>query len=173
MNSISSLLSGTPATLNRSFIPIPIYGQFLSDQTQTVSAINTATVLTYNQTNIANGVDFDPANPSRIRIFTTGIYRFCWSIQLDKGVNVPDTAVPCDVWIAINGAQVPLSGCRIAINSIQEQVPFCEYILQLNAGQYVEVYFASPSASMAATYFAAAAPYPDIPSIITTVQQIA
>jgi hypothetical protein len=173
MSSVSALLSGTPAALNRAYLPIPIYGQFASDQSQTVSAINTATELTYNQTFIANGVDFDPANPSRVRIFTTGVYRFCWSVQLDKDIAVPDTAVPCDVWIAIDGVSVPLSACQIAINSIQEQVPFCEYILQLNAGQYVEVYFSSPSDTMRAAFFAAAAPRPAIPSIITTIQQIA
>jgi hypothetical protein len=173
MNSISSLLIGSPAIVNPQFLPAPYnirYGSFGSTLSQTVLGVNQATPITHNITFIANGVDYDPANPSHIRITADGVYKVSYSVQLDKTGGGNST---CDIWIAIDGAPVPQSASRCVVaGQTGETFPMCEYIFQLNSGQYLEVIFASPDNTMTAQHFAAAAPYPEVPSIITNVIQI-
>jgi len=51
-----------------------------------------------------------------------------------------------------------------------------EYMIPMNAGQYLEVVFASPALSMAVAAFPPqTSPYvrPDVPSIIANIMQIA
>jgi hypothetical protein len=144
------------------------YGSFSSTVSQTVLGANTPTAITYNTTEIAQFTSF-----SGSRIFTsrTGVYRFTYSIQLDKtglGVN------RCEIYIAVNGTPVPRSGGQIVVaGNNGETFPFCEYIIQLTAGQYVEVFFNSSDATMTAQHFPAViGQYPEIPSIISNIQQI-
>lgn len=173
MSTVAGLLKGTPPVINPQYLPAPYnirYGSFGSTQSQTVDGANQATAITHNLTYIANGVDYDPANPSHVRITADGVYKVSYSVQLDKTGGGTST---CDLWIAIDGVTVPASASRCVVAGQNgETFPMCEYIFQLNAGQYFEVIFASPDDTMTAQYFAAAAPYPAVPSIITTVIQI-
>lgn len=173
MSTVAGLLKGTPPIVNPQYLPAPYnirYGSFGSTQTQTVLGANQATAITHNTTFIANGVDYDPANPSHVRITADGVYKVSYSVQLDKAGGGNST---CDIWIAIDGAPVPASASRCVVaGQTGETFPMCEYIFQLNAGQYFQVIFASPDNSMAATRFAANGVYPEVPSIITNVIQI-
>ena len=160
--------------ISRNFLPIinPFnlaYGSFGSNLTQTLGA-NPSLAISYNQTYIANGVSYDVANPTRVVVQANGIYRFTYSIQFDK---VGGGVSRADIWIAIDGTTVPNSGgqCVVA-NTNGETFPFCEYILALNAGQYVEVIFTSSDATMAASAFPAAGVIPAVPAIIANIQQI-
>lgn len=145
------------------------YGSFSSTVSQTVTGANTPTAIPYNTTEIANLTNFVG---SKIFIQSTGIYRFSYSIQLDKsgGGNSP-----CEIYIAINGTPVPRSTSRVVVDGNNaEQFPFCDYILSLTAGQYIEVLFVSSDATMTATYFPETiGQHPSIPSIISNIQQIA
>jgi hypothetical protein len=145
------------------------YGSFSSTVSQTVLGANTPTAITYNTTEIAQFTSF---SGSRIFVQRTGVYRFTYSIQLDKsgGGNSP-----CEIYIAINGTPVPRSGSQVRVaGQTGETFPFCEYILQLTAGQYIEVFFNSSEPSMTATRFPeVVGQYPEIPSIISNIQQIA
>ena len=173
MSTIAGLLKGTPPVINPQYLPAPfspLYGSFGSTQSQTVSGANQATPITHNLTFIANGVDYDPVNPSHIRITADGVYKVSYSVQLDKVGGGTST---CDIWIAIDGVNVPTSASRCVVaGNNGESFVMCEYIFQLNAGQYVEVIFASPDNTMTAQHFAAVGVYPEVPSIITNVIQI-
>jgi hypothetical protein len=171
--SITNLLTGTPALINRAFLPPPYnvaYGSFGSNQTQVVLGANTDTPITHNETYIASQTAIDPANPSRIVVSVSGVYKFSFSIQLDKagaGVSL------CDFWIKKNGTNVPSSGCRAVVaGNNGETFPYCEYLIQMEAGQYIEVYILSPDITMSAAAFVAAGTVPAVPSIITNIIQI-
>jgi len=173
MSTVSGLLKGSPPIISPQYLPAPYnirYGSFGSTDSQTVTGANQATPITHNLTFIANGVDYDPANPSHIRITADGVYKVSYSVQLDKAGGGIST---CDIWIAIDGVNVPTSASRDAVaGNNGESFVMCEYIFQLNSGQYFEVIFASPDDTMTAQHFAAVAPYPEVPSIITNVIQI-
>jgi hypothetical protein len=145
------------------------YGSFSSTVSQTVLGSNTPTPITYNTTEIANLTNFVG---SKIFVQSTGIYRFAWSIQLDKsgGGNSP-----CEIYIAVNGTPVPRSSGQVVVaGQSGETFPYCDYILSLTAGQYIEVFFNSSDATMTATRFPEViGRFPEIPSIISNIQQIA
>jgi len=145
------------------------YGSFCSTQSQTVLGASTPTAITYNTTEIAQYTNY---LGSRIYVQRSGVYRFTYSIQLDKsgGGNSP-----CEIYIAINGTPVPRSGSQVRVEGqTGETFPMCEFIIQLTAGQYVEVFFNSSDATMTAQHFPeVVGQYPEIPSIIANIQQIA
>lgn len=153
----------------------PAYGSFSSSvtQLQTGGVANTPTVITYDTVELVKDVALVPGSPSQIRVSNTGVYKFLYSIQLDKsggGVSV------CDIWIRVNGTNVPRSSGQVVVNGPNgETLPCVEYLLSLNAHDFVEVVFSSPDATMAVTAFPEnlVVGIPSIPSIITNIIQIA
>jgi hypothetical protein len=163
--------------ISRQWLPPPYnatYGQFSSTQTQVVLGANTPTPITYNTTEIANGISFDVGTPSRVVVSVQGVYKFAYSIQLDKTGGGTSFV---DFFIRINGNNVPRSTSRaVVVGQNGETFVYCEYLLPINAGGNVEVIMYSPDATMAATYFPAVVgppAVPEVPSIITTIVQIA
>jgi hypothetical protein len=151
-----------------------LFGSFSLNQTRTVSAANTPTVIPYDTIEASRGITY--TNTSRIVAPTKGYYEFNWSIQLDKsggGIS------PCDIWLRKNGQDLPRSGGQVVVAANNgETLPFVNYFLELDAGDYVQVVFASSDATMAATNFPAWStptnPYtrPSIPAIITTIKYL-
>jgi len=142
------------------------YGSFYDTTTQTATAINTATAITFNSTDLSRGVYLgSPA--SRIYVDSEGIYNFDTSFQLDKTTG--GTAV-FDFWFRINGVDVTNSGSRITIQGNNAEIfSSLNYFFDLKAGDYVELIFSVTDLSVELKTFPAAAPHPGIPSIILTV----
>ena len=59
------------------------YGSFYDTTTQVAPAINTATAVTFNNTDLSRGVSLNGGN-TRITVDTDGIYNLQLSVQLDK-----------------------------------------------------------------------------------------
>lgn len=172
--SVAGIL-GANNRINPIYIPIPVYGSFSSSvtQLQTGGVANTPTVITYDTVEIANGAALVPGSPSQIRVSRTGVYKMLYSIQLDK---VGAGATRCDIWIRVNGTNVPRSAGQITVNATNgESLPCVEYILSLNANDFVEVVFSSADATMAVTAFPEnlVVGIPAVPCIITNIVQIA
>ena len=154
-----------------------VNGAFTSTvtQTQTGGVANTPTPLTFNITDISNGVVLgSPA--SQIVVPYDGTYEFIYSAQLDKSGGGTDI---CDIWLRRNGTDIPnTTGQFAVVGPAGEIVPCVEYLLDLSANDAVELVFASPDATMAATFFPAwttpADPYdrPAVPSVIATMKLI-
>lgn len=151
------------------------FASLTSTTTQLQPSASTPTTISFDTIEISSNFVFDLSNyPTRVPITTTGIYKFSYSIQLDKaggGVSV------CDIWIRIDGNDLSNSCSQMVVNGTNgETLPFVEYVLQLNAGQYIEVCFASTDSTMGVTYFPAqSSPYvrPSIPSIIFNIYKLA
>lgn len=153
--------------------PVFINGAFsdTTSQTQTGGVANTPTPITFNQTDVSNGISLVLGSPSRMRVSQTGLYELTFSCQLDKtggGVDI------CDVWLRKNGNDIAASASQVVVNGTNgETVLTVNFFLQLNQNDYIEVVFASPDATMAITSFPAqASPYvrPAVPSIIATMK---
>jgi hypothetical protein len=142
------------------------YGSFYDTTTQTAAAINTATAVTFNSTDLTNGV-FLGTPTSRIYVDTPGIYNFDTSFQLDKtagGVGL------FYLWFRLNGVDVPDSASQIRIQGNNAEVfSSLNYFFDLNAGDYVEIMYSVDDLTVEILAEAAAAPHPGIPSIILTV----
>jgi hypothetical protein len=157
------------------FPPVPkFFGSFSLNQTKTVTAANTPTVIPYDTIEVSRGITYQ--NTSQVVAPIKGFYEFNWSIQLDKSGGGSSV---CEIWLRKNGNDIPRSCSQMVVDSQNgETLPFVNYFLDLEAGDYIEVVFASADATMAASYFPAFTtpidPYnrPAIPAIITTMKYL-
>lgn len=142
------------------------YGQFLDTTTQIAAAINTPYAITFNTTEVSNGV-FLGTPSSRVIVDTEGVYNFLFSIQLDKTSG--GTGIFW-VWPRINGVDVPNSNSQVQIQGNNaEQLVTVGYFFELKANDYVEIMYAVNDVSVQVEAFPASAFYPSVPSIILTV----
>ena len=149
----------------------PTYGSFSFLSTVLVAGSNIPTPIPHTITEIAQNTSLiQPLPSTKIQVNETGIYKFSYSIQLSKTGGQSAT---CDIWIRVNGVDVPRSSGQVVVSGNQgETFPYCEFILQLNTHDYVEVYFRSPNVSMRALYISTIG-IPVVPSIITNIVRIA
>jgi hemoglobin-like flavoprotein len=142
------------------------YGTFYDTTTQTAAAINTAYGLTFNSTNLSNGV-YIGSPASRIYVAQNGVYNMQFSAQLD---NTSGGSHLIFIWLRINGVNVANSAGQVRLKgSDGELVTSWNYVEQLNAGDYFELMWSVDNTSVQVLSQAAAAPVPAIPSIILTV----
>ena len=142
------------------------YGSFYDTTTQTATTINTAKAITFNTTDLSNGV-YIGSPTSRIYVDTPGIYNYDLSFQLDKTSGGVGNFY---IWFRLNGVDVANSASYIQIQGNNHEIfSSLNYFFDLNAGDYVEIMFSVSTLSVEVAAFAAAAPVPAIPSIILTV----
>ena len=142
------------------------YGSFYDTTTQTGTTINTAKAITFNTTDLSNGV-YIGSPTSRIYVDTPGIYNYDMSFQLDKTSGGTGEFY---IWFRLNGTNVANSASYIQIQGNNAEIfSSLNYFFDLNAGDYVEIMFSVSTLSVEVAAFAAAAPVPAIPSIILTV----
>jgi hypothetical protein len=143
------------------------YGAFYSTATQTATVVNTAKLITYNTTQLSQGVYVDSVVTSRVYVDTDGIYNFQTSIQLDSSVA---TAEEFYLWFRQNGVDITDSASQVRVQGNNAEVFVAlNFFFDLVAGDYVELVFSVSSLGVILLAAPAAAPHPGIPSIILTV----
>jgi hypothetical protein len=144
----------------------PRYGSFYDTTTQTAATINTAYAMTFNTTDLSNGVTIGSPT-SRIYVDRPNVYNVQFSAQIDKtsgGVGL------VWVWLRKNGVDVPDSSGQIRIQGNNAEILAAwNYILQLNAGDYIEMMWEVDDTSVILLAEAASAVHPSVPSVILTV----
>jgi len=141
------------------------YGSFYDTTTQTATTINTAKAITFNTTDLSQGVFL--ATTSRVQVDSEGIYDFQISIQLDK---TSGGVAEFYIWFRLNGVDVPDSGSQIRIQGNNAEIfSSLNYFFDLKTNDYIEIMFSSTSLDVELLSVAATAPVPAIPSIILTV----
>ena len=154
---------------------VPAYGSFRDTTTQQVDSVNTPKAMTFNQITpglngvTANGVSVEFS--SRITVARTGTYNIQFSAQLTKTDSGNDIM---DIWLRRNGVDVPISNSEITITASLRQVATSNYIIDLAAGDYVEIMYSSADI---ATRILAIAPgtsptRPAGPSITVAITQV-
>jgi hypothetical protein len=144
------------------------YGSFYDTTTQVATVINTAKAITFNTTDLSQGVFL--STTSRVMVDTEGVYNFDTSFQLDKTAG--GTGI-FDFWFRLNGVDVTDSTSRIRVQGNNAEVfSSLNYFFDLKANDYVELMFSVDDLTVEITAFPAAAPHPGIPSIILTVNNI-
>jgi hypothetical protein len=142
------------------------YGAFYDTTTQAATVINTAKAITFNTTDLSNGV-FIGSPTSRIVVDSEGIYNFDTSFQLDKTAG---GTAEFYFWFRLNGVDVPDSASQIRIQGNNAEIfSSLNYFFDLKANDYVELMFSVSDLSVEIIAVPASAPHPGIPSIILTV----
>lgn len=140
------------------------FGQFYDTTTQVATSVNTATVITFDTTDIARGVWHDGG---QFRVAEPGIYNFQVSVQLDKTGGGTGHFY---IWFAKNGTAIANSAGSVRIQGNNAEI-FTAYnlLIPLGPADYVEVMFSVDDLEVQLKSFPADGPVPAIPSIILTV----
>jgi len=145
------------------------YGAFYDTTTQTVSAINTATPITYDTEN-GNYAITRGSPQSRIYVAETGVYNIQFSLQID---HQQATAARVYIWLRINGVDVPNTATKAVIQGSDAEIVLAwNYLETLKSNDYFELIWSTDNPDVIIAAFAASAPVPEIPSVIMTVQWV-
>lgn len=148
-----------------------VAGSYSSSADQAIAVAGTPQAITMNTTEYQYGTLL-VAN-SRIYAGRTGLYRFDYSIQLN---NTSGTQETVQIFIKKNGTTVPRSASQIVLGqsgaAAHQQFPVCIYTIQMNAGDYLEVFFNATNTTVSAEAFPATVSLPAVPSIIANLVQI-
>ena len=134
------------------------YGAFQSTVDQTATA-NTATVMTFNTTDFANGVAID--SNSKLRVSQAGIYNLQFSVQFD---NADTQEHDVTIWLRQDaaGAGVDISGSAGLVGVPSSHgglnghiIIGWNYFLKLNADEFVEIWWSTPSTQVTIQAYAA------------------
>lgn len=144
----------------------PRYGSFYDTTTQTAAAINTAYAMTFNTTDLSVGVTRGSPT-SRIYVDRPNVYNVQFSAQLDKTAG-GDALIW--IWLRKNGVDVPDSAGQVRVQgNNSELLAAWNYLVQLNAGDYIELMWEVDDTSIQILYDPATAVHPAVPSVILTV----
>ena len=129
------------------------YGAFSSDQDQTALA-NTATLMTFNTTDFANGVRI---NNSEIIVEYAGIYNLQFSAQF---VNTDTAFQDVYIWLRQNGEDITGSTGFVSIPNRHagtdgHAIVGWNYFLNMAAGDHVEIYWSVPNVAVTIQHLAA------------------
>jgi hypothetical protein len=129
------------------------YGAFSSDQDQTAIA-NTATLMTLNTTDFANGVSI---SSSKITVATAGIYNLQFSAQFQ---NTDTSFQDVYIWLKQSGVDIPGSTGFVSIPNRHagtdgHTIVGWNYFLSMTAGQYIEIYWSVPNVAVTIQHLAA------------------
>ena len=147
-NSLTELLGNTGGR----YLAFP-YGAFSSDQDQTAIA-NTATLMTLNTPDFANGVTI---SNSKITVAAAGIYNLQFSAQFQN----TDTAFQdVYIWLKQDGVDIPGSTGFVSIPNRHagtdgHTIIGWNYFLSMAANDYIEIYWSVPNTAVSIQHLAA------------------
>ena len=128
------------------------YGAFSSNQTTTA---NTATLMTLNTTDFANGVSIAS---SKITVANAGIYNLQFSVQLENNDNASQDVF---IWLKQDGVDIAGSTGKVGIPARKSPGdPFhgiygWNYFCSMTAGQYIEIYWSTTDVDVTIQFYPA------------------
>lgn len=147
------------------------YGQFYDTTTQSGSA-NTAYSMKFNVTDFTLNTRI--VSQSRITVENTGIYNLQFSAQLS---NTANTTIEFDIWFAYTGSNIPHSSTSVTVNKVAgsngRAVAAWNYATTIQANDYIEIKWACSANTGQILALPSSSIFPEVPSIIATLTQIA
>ena len=151
-------------------------GSFYDTTTQTVTS-GAVKAMELNTTDSTCTYGFSITNntlgrPTRITAGYSGVYNLQFSAQLNRPSGGGGTAKQVDIWIAINGTNVPYSTTGITMQANDNKIVAAwNFFVKLNAGQYVELMWTQDDL-INILADVAGANFPETPSVIATINQV-
>ena len=156
------------------------YGEFSKNTDQLAPSSGNTAVVEWTTEHEVNGVYLDGVNTSRIYVRNDGTYKVLFSLQLANSNNDAEYA---DVWFRVNGTDVSDSAKRFGLPARKSTgdpshlTGTTSHVLDLNAGDYIEIAGATSSTNVSLEHFTATTttPYtrPAIPSAQINITSIA
>lgn len=139
-------------------------GLFYSTTNQTAAATGTGYPVEFENTYLGNGVSI--VNDTDITVSADGVYNFQVTMSIAH-TNSSDAEIL--TWINKNGTDVPYGGQKQTIKGNADRALYWNFSIDLTAGQYIRMYWATDDTTASLHTEAATAPHPGIPSTIVAV----
>lgn len=157
----------------RPTIPLGLdYGAFSDTTAQTAASANTAYAVKFNTTDISHGVTVvsDGSNPTRLTVSDAGLYSVTVSNQYTSS-NASSKNV--QTWLRKNGTDVAHSNSYVSISANGQSAVFSSaFLISLQAGDYIQIMWATNDTTVSLNAIAATGYSPSAPSSIVTVSQV-
>ena len=162
-NLLSSAVNSVVGEYGGRFIEAP-NAKFFSTVDQTASVINTAYALQFENTYLGEAISIAG---TQITPLYSGVYNFELSVELTSGSA---SSKGLSFWVRRSGVDIA-NTARLHVVAGSGGVDNFEYsfTLDLTAGQYVELMWATDDTGITIDYQAAASPRPAVPSTLLTV----
>ncbi len=162
----------TGAQLASDIGAVKSYGSFYDvlDQTITTASIGQPALIRNTDAIMTSG--FSVVSNSRITAANSGKYNIMFSFQFHNngGGGSGNTA---EVWFVKNGLPLAESNTRIAVpTNAPYVVAAWNYFVQMNAGDYVQIFWSTDNANIGLDYSTSSMGGPAIPSVIVTINQV-
>jgi len=148
------------------------FGAWQDTTNQTAAAINTGYAITFNTTDVTDGITL--VSNSRITVPSTGIYNLQFSAQF---VNTDSSIQDIDIWIKKNGTNLAGTDGQVSVPNRHGSVdghalPAWNYFLSLAANDYVELFWSTTSTTVSLQTLPASGPHPAAASAIVTIHRV-
>jgi hypothetical protein len=147
------------------------YGSFYDTTTQLSAGTSSANPIKLNTTAEAYGVSI--LGTSNIKVDHSGVYNVQFSAQLE---NLSSGRHPVDIWLTKNGINESNTNTKVTlVGNNSKEVAAWNFVLSLNANDYVTIYWActnSTNVQLTAEAASSSPTRPAVPSVIATITQI-
>jgi hypothetical protein len=169
-NRISDVLNAITGVNGGQYIDCPA-GLFFSTDDQPIVAVNTAQPIDFPIEYLNNAVRVNSGTDSRIYVDVGGVYNFQFSGQLLSGSA---SAKQVYIWISRNGTDIGYSTHQYTVSGSGNHLNISwNFDIDLDAGEYIEMQWASNDIDMKLEAAVATAPHPGMPSAVMAVNFIA
>jgi hypothetical protein len=139
-------------------------GLFYSTTDQTAAVANTGYPVEFEITYLGSGVSV--VSDTRITATAAGIYNFQVTLNTE---HTNASTVTVWTWINKNGTDVPYGGQVTSVKGAGAHAIYWNFSIDLLAGQYIEMYWATDDTNLSLNTEAPTSPHPGIPSAIVAV----
>jgi hypothetical protein len=169
-NRVSDVLNAITGVNGGQYIDCP-NGLFFSTTDQPIAVINTAQPIDFPIEYLNNAVRVNSGTDSRIYVDVGGVYNFQFSGQLLSGSA---SAKQVYIWISRNGTDIGYSTHQYTVSGSGNHLNISwNFDIDLDAGEYIEMQWASNDIDMKLEAAVATALHPGMPSAVMAVNFIA
>ena len=168
-NLLANAVNNVFGELGGRFIDVP-NALYFSTVDQPIAVVNTAQVITFNQTYLESGFSINGASNSQITATYSGVYNFQFTTQIVSGSASSKTIY---IWISRNGTDLGYTAKDVILSgSADVNEATWNFNLDLAAGEYVEMKWSSDDIDASLNSEAPASPHPGVASAVVTINFI-
>ncbi len=142
-------------------------GLFWDNGDQTLTTVNVAQPVRFNQTYLDNGMFINGATTSEITVTYSGVYNFQFNAML-RSTNASSKIAY--IWIRRSGTDIGYSAREYLISGSGGVLEInWNFNIDMQAGQYIQIMWAGDDTNMTLDAIAPTSPHPGVPSAVIAV----
>jgi hypothetical protein len=168
-NLLANAVNSVFGELGGRFLDVP-NALYFSTVDQPIAVVDTAQVVTFNQTYLESGFSINGASNSQITAVYDGVYNFQFTTQIVSGSASSKTIY---LWISRNGTDLGYTAKDVVLSgSADVNEATWNFNLDLAAGEYVEMKWSSDDIDTSLNAETATSPHPGVASAVITINFI-